>query len=115
MQIVGRSLNERTLLQIGHAYQQATDWHRRVPPLTERPTADTAPPSKPNPPVVHEWVKLRAAALGLTYIEESDWAGISASIAPMLEQLEAARSILSDGDAPAVRPAPVIGPRSVGR
>jgi aspartyl-tRNA(Asn)/glutamyl-tRNA(Gln) amidotransferase subunit A len=112
MQIVGRSLDERTLLQIGHAYQQATDWHRRVPPLTERATTDTAPTSKPNPPIVHEWVKLRAAALGFTYIEDSDWGGISASIAPMLEQLDAARSIISNDNAPAVRPAPIIGSRA---
>jgi aspartyl-tRNA(Asn)/glutamyl-tRNA(Gln) amidotransferase subunit A len=111
MQIVGRSLDERTLLQIGHAYQQATDWHRRMPPFTERPVPKTVPTSAPSAPAVQDWVRLRGGALGLTYIEESDWAGISASIAPMLEQLEAARSTLSDTDAPAVRTAPIVGPR----
>jgi aspartyl-tRNA(Asn)/glutamyl-tRNA(Gln) amidotransferase subunit A len=30
MQIVGRPFAEGTLLAIGHAYQRATDWHRRV-------------------------------------------------------------------------------------
>jgi aspartyl-tRNA(Asn)/glutamyl-tRNA(Gln) amidotransferase subunit A len=111
MQLVGRSLDERTLLQLGHAYQQATDWHRRMPPLTERPLPDAGQAPEPIAPVVHNWVRLRADALGLSYIEESDWAGISASIAPMLEQLEAARGMLSETDAPAVRSAPIIGPR----
>jgi hypothetical protein len=113
MQIVGRSLDELTLLQIGHAYQQVTDWHRRVPPLTERPIPATAAATQPGG--VQDWVRLRAAALGLSYIEDGDWAGISASIAPMLDQLEAARSTLSSSDAPAVRPAPIVGARSARR
>ncbi|GAC1485931.1 MAG: amidase [Ktedonobacteraceae bacterium] len=36
MQVVGRSFEEATVLRIGHAYQQLTDWHRRALP---RPTA----------------------------------------------------------------------------
>ncbi len=32
-QLVGRHLDEALLVQAGHAYQQATDWHRRHPPL----------------------------------------------------------------------------------
>ncbi|MBI4497278.1 MAG: Asp-tRNA(Asn)/Glu-tRNA(Gln) amidotransferase subunit GatA [Chloroflexi bacterium] len=31
MQIVGRSLDEATVLRVGHAYQQLTDWHTRQP------------------------------------------------------------------------------------
>lgn len=33
MQLIGRHLDEATLLRIGHAYQQVTDWHKRLPPL----------------------------------------------------------------------------------
>lgn len=33
MQLIGRAFDEGTLLRIGYAYQQATDWHRRKPPL----------------------------------------------------------------------------------
>jgi aspartyl-tRNA(Asn)/glutamyl-tRNA(Gln) amidotransferase subunit A len=33
MQLIGRHLDEQTLFQVAHAYQQATDWHRRLPPL----------------------------------------------------------------------------------
>jgi len=32
MQIVGRPFAEATVLGVAHAYQQATDWHERVPP-----------------------------------------------------------------------------------
>jgi aspartyl-tRNA(Asn)/glutamyl-tRNA(Gln) amidotransferase subunit A len=32
-QLVGRPFQEATLFQLGDAYQQATDWHRRIPPL----------------------------------------------------------------------------------
>ena len=33
MQVIGPHLSEQTLLRVGHAYQQATDWHLRRPPL----------------------------------------------------------------------------------
>ncbi len=32
VQLVGRPFAEATLLAAGHAYQRATDWHRRAPP-----------------------------------------------------------------------------------
>jgi aspartyl-tRNA(Asn)/glutamyl-tRNA(Gln) amidotransferase subunit A len=31
LQIAGRPFDEATVLRAGHAYEQATDWHRRVP------------------------------------------------------------------------------------
>ena len=33
MQLIGPRLSEPTLLRIGHAYEQATEWHERRPPL----------------------------------------------------------------------------------
>src|SRR5260221_213565 len=33
LQIAGRPFDEATVLRVGHAYEQATDWHRRRPPL----------------------------------------------------------------------------------
>ena len=33
VQIVGRAFDEATVLRVGHAYEQATPWHRRRPPL----------------------------------------------------------------------------------
>jgi aspartyl-tRNA(Asn)/glutamyl-tRNA(Gln) amidotransferase subunit A len=33
LQIVGKAFDEGGILQIAHAYEQATDWHRRHPDL----------------------------------------------------------------------------------
>jgi aspartyl-tRNA(Asn)/glutamyl-tRNA(Gln) amidotransferase subunit A len=33
LMIYGAGFSEDVILRIGHAYQEATDWHRRVPPL----------------------------------------------------------------------------------
>jgi aspartyl-tRNA(Asn)/glutamyl-tRNA(Gln) amidotransferase subunit A len=33
LQIIGRPFDEATVLRVGHAYEQATDWHRRRPEL----------------------------------------------------------------------------------
>ncbi|HEX5421389.1 MAG TPA: amidase family protein, partial [Gammaproteobacteria bacterium] len=33
IQIVGRHFDELTVLALAHAYEQATEWHRRRPPL----------------------------------------------------------------------------------
>jgi Asp-tRNA(Asn)/Glu-tRNA(Gln) amidotransferase A subunit family amidase len=33
VQLVGRHLDEATILRAGHAFQRETDWHRRRPPL----------------------------------------------------------------------------------
>jgi aspartyl-tRNA(Asn)/glutamyl-tRNA(Gln) amidotransferase subunit A len=33
LQIIGRRFEDATVLRVGHAYEQATEWHRRRPPL----------------------------------------------------------------------------------
>jgi aspartyl-tRNA(Asn)/glutamyl-tRNA(Gln) amidotransferase subunit A len=33
MQLIGKHLDEQTLFQVAHAYQQVTDWHKQPPPL----------------------------------------------------------------------------------
>jgi aspartyl-tRNA(Asn)/glutamyl-tRNA(Gln) amidotransferase subunit A len=33
LQLIGRSLDEATLVRAGHAYQRETEWHRAAPPL----------------------------------------------------------------------------------
>jgi aspartyl-tRNA(Asn)/glutamyl-tRNA(Gln) amidotransferase subunit A len=33
LQIIGKAFDEAGVLRIAHAYEQATDWHRRRPPL----------------------------------------------------------------------------------
>jgi aspartyl-tRNA(Asn)/glutamyl-tRNA(Gln) amidotransferase subunit A len=44
LQIITRPFNDAQLLAVGHAYQQATDWHTRRPPLqpdAQAPAVDT--------------------------------------------------------------------------
>ena len=52
MQLMGRPFGEVELLRIGHAYEQATGWHIRVPPLVAgAPQPALAPPRhEPRPP-----------------------------------------------------------------
>lgn len=33
IQLIGKHLDEQTLFQVGHAYQQVTDWHKMLPSL----------------------------------------------------------------------------------
>ncbi len=33
LQLYGRAFDEATVLSFAHGYEQATDWHRRRPPL----------------------------------------------------------------------------------
>ena len=44
MQILGRPFGEPTILRIGHAYEQATEWHRRRPALVAGATAPEVTP-----------------------------------------------------------------------
>ena len=37
-QLVGRPFEEATLFRLGHAYQQATDWHERAPAIASSET-----------------------------------------------------------------------------
>ncbi|HUG36720.1 MAG TPA: amidase [Candidatus Limnocylindrales bacterium] len=48
MQILGRPFGEATILRIGHAYEQATDWHSRRPTLVAGGEAPAVTP----PPVL---------------------------------------------------------------
>jgi aspartyl-tRNA(Asn)/glutamyl-tRNA(Gln) amidotransferase subunit A len=45
MQVVGRPFGETTILRVGHAYERATEWHRRRPRLLRGAAApDVVPP-----------------------------------------------------------------------
>ena len=49
MQIVGRAFDEATVLRVADAYQRATDWHTRRPPVGAPPAAAPAPPASAAP------------------------------------------------------------------
>jgi aspartyl-tRNA(Asn)/glutamyl-tRNA(Gln) amidotransferase subunit A len=36
LQIIGKALDESTLLRIGHAYEQATNWHEQRSPVAQQ-------------------------------------------------------------------------------
>ncbi|MCA2002627.1 MAG: amidase, partial [Chloroflexi bacterium] len=36
LQIVSRAWNEAGVLRAGYAFEQATEWHKRKPPLSEK-------------------------------------------------------------------------------
>src|SRR5262249_23546848 len=45
MQILGRPFGERAILKIAHAYERATEWHKRRPRLVPAAVApDVTPP-----------------------------------------------------------------------
>jgi aspartyl-tRNA(Asn)/glutamyl-tRNA(Gln) amidotransferase subunit A len=50
LQIVGRPFGEATILRVGHAYERATEWHTRRPPLAPGAAAPAVVP----PPVLSE-------------------------------------------------------------
>lgn len=43
LQIVGPKYGEAGILAIGHAYEEATDWHLRIPPMAQESASGTAP------------------------------------------------------------------------
>ena len=47
LQIVGKAFDERQILQIGHAYETATQWHEQVPVMGRRPNPSDTDPSAP--------------------------------------------------------------------
>jgi aspartyl-tRNA(Asn)/glutamyl-tRNA(Gln) amidotransferase subunit A len=49
MQIVGRAFDEATVLRVADAYQRATDWHTRRPPVGAPPATAPSPPAPPAP------------------------------------------------------------------
>jgi aspartyl-tRNA(Asn)/glutamyl-tRNA(Gln) amidotransferase subunit A len=48
MQVLGRPFDDATVLRVGHAYEQATHWHRRHPQLHEGAEAPVLMP----PPIL---------------------------------------------------------------
>ena len=58
LQLLGKPLDEARILQIAHAYEQSTDWHKKRPPLAaKRPTS-----SVQHPTFNSEGMKVRALA-----------------------------------------------------
>ncbi len=118
MQLVGRPWEESTLFRAGYAYEQAAGWNKRRPPAfpeviparfganapTAFPTAPSAT-SSVNPDVNPDWVIDMARLLGYAFITEEDAAAIAPMLAPVKDQLFAARKALVLDIEAATRPA----------
>lgn len=102
MQLVGRPWEEANVFRVAHAYEQSAGWSRARPPAfpDEIPprfgaTASTAYPTEPAPSTVDAaWVMDMARLQGFSFITESDAAAIAPMLAPVKEQLAAARKML---------------------
>ncbi|HSR09872.1 MAG TPA: amidase, partial [Thermodesulfobacteriota bacterium] len=99
MQLVGRMWEDRKVLQVGQAYEEATDWHKRRAPLKPGPV----PPAAPKGPakeikVTSQYILEKAKLEGLGYVTAAD----AEAIAPMLEaartQINLARQWLETAD-----------------
>ena len=44
LQLLGKALDEARILQIAHAYEQSTDWHKARPPISINPKSDIRNP-----------------------------------------------------------------------
>jgi len=107
MQLVGRAWEESTLLRLAHAYEQATDCHRRRPPLRPAPLPQSPPPVAPEATAVDaQWVLDFARLTGLTFVTAADAEPIADSIGPIKAQLATACQRLDASIEPPVRPAP---------
>ncbi|MBI4504295.1 MAG: hypothetical protein HY691_02075 [Chloroflexi bacterium] len=111
MQVIGRAWDEATVLRVGHAYEQATEWHLRRPPLTASPpsaeaTFASAPAIGASAAVDARWVLDFARLTGLAFVTEADAGPIAAAVSPVKADLAAAREWLDVGVEPPTRPAP---------
>ena len=107
MQVIGRAWEEGTVLRVGHAYEQASDWHQRRAPIKPGPIPSASPTSSTSTGGIDaQWVMDFARLTGLSFVAESDAEPIAASIAPVKAMLAEARARLAAGVEPPVRSAP---------
>jgi aspartyl-tRNA(Asn)/glutamyl-tRNA(Gln) amidotransferase subunit A len=86
MQILGRPFDDATVLRVGHAYEQATDWHRRHPPLR----ADAEVPVLTPPPLLAGSAEQADAATRQACVYAAQRAGLSLNDEQFAQLLEGA-------------------------
>ena len=85
MQILGRPFGEPTIMRIGHAYERATEWHARRPPLVRGATAPEVTP----PPVLSVTEPVDAATRELC-VSSARQAGLQLDETMLAQLLEGA-------------------------
>jgi aspartyl-tRNA(Asn)/glutamyl-tRNA(Gln) amidotransferase subunit A len=86
MQLLGRPFGEATILRIGHAYERATEWHARRPPLVPGAAAPDVVP----PPVLSEGAAPVDAAMRDRCIAAARHAGLQLDELMLAQLLEGA-------------------------
>jgi aspartyl-tRNA(Asn)/glutamyl-tRNA(Gln) amidotransferase subunit A len=86
MQVLGRPFDEATVLRVGHAYEQATDWHRRHPPLR----AGAEAPALTPPPILAGTADQTDAATREACAYAAQRAGLRLTDEPLAQLLEGA-------------------------
>lgn len=105
LQITGRAWDEGTVLRVGHAYEQATDWSRNRAPITAEtdPTEHAPEPALPSA-IDANWVMEFARLTDLTFVTADDAEPLAQSIGPQKTQLQRARDAIGVDVEPDVRP-----------
>lgn len=103
MQLVARPWDEETLFRLGHAYERAAGWYLRRPPAFPEelpPRFGTGGDSAyvmeepEHPEITPDWVMQVAKLQGFTFVTEDDARKIAPMLAPVKDQLAAARKNL---------------------
>ena len=103
MQIAGRPFDENTVLRVAHAYQRATDWHDRFPPLdpgVRRPTSrcpDWQPAPAATTPGAKEELAVCLPLLPLA-LGERQALQLAEALAPVRAMAARVRAALSSSD-----------------
>jgi aspartyl-tRNA(Asn)/glutamyl-tRNA(Gln) amidotransferase subunit A len=86
MQILGRPFDDVIVLRVGYAYEQATDWHRRHPPLREGAEVPVLTP----PPVLAGTAEQTDATTREACVYAAQRAGLTLNDEQFAQLLEAA-------------------------
>jgi aspartyl-tRNA(Asn)/glutamyl-tRNA(Gln) amidotransferase subunit A len=86
MQVLGRPFDDATVLRVGHAYEQATDWHRRHPPLRAGAEAPAVTP----PPILAGTADQTDAATRQACVYAAQRAGLKLNDEQFAQLLEGA-------------------------
>jgi len=112
MQLISRPWEEAIALRTAHAYEQSTSWHQARPPefpdvIPPRFGEDPAPKehAPTDSPITPGWVMDMARLLGYRFVTEEDAGEIASLLAPVKQQLAAARGVLKLDIEPVTRPA----------
>ena len=95
MQMIARADDENLLFRVGHAYEQATEWHRRKPAIARGALWSPPDPNEPRAEGIDtQWVLDAAARDGLTYVDSPMAGAIAPHVASVKAMLVEARKQL---------------------